>query len=197
MRNKISLREKTLKRKNIKTAITLILVTLAILIAFAFFGITIFARFASFIIDLRTTPGTVEVDDQTPPPPPTLDDLPSATNQTKIEIKGRSQPGNIVILYLNNDTQEVITNREGVFSHTYNLKQGNNTVEAAAKSGNPKIKMDDIDTNVISGKKLRRKLLMLLRDNSMMKYSEISDLRVFRDVKKSTLRQMYYKEKSK
>lgn len=58
------------------------------------------------------------------------------------------------------------------------------------------IKILNIDTNILSGKKLRRQLLKLLRDKSMMKYSEIAELNIFSDVKESSLRNMYFKAKS-
>ena len=58
------------------------------------------------------------------------------------------------------------------------------------------IEVNNIHKNKKNGKKLQRKLLKMLRDKSMLKYSEISKLSYFRDVKVSTLRNMYYIAKS-
>jgi hypothetical protein len=134
MKSRISLREKTLNRKNKNTAIKLIILTLAFVVALVFYGIPVFARFASFLIDLRSTPTLVEVDDETPPPPPVLDNLPIATNQSRIEISGYAQPGHAVVLLINNETKEVLSNREGRFSHTYTLISGENSIQALVKS---------------------------------------------------------------
>jgi hypothetical protein len=134
MRNRISLREKTLTKKNARTALKLVVLTVLFIVTLIFYGIPLFARFASFLIDLRTTPGSVEIDNQAPPPPPILDDLPSATNSSKIDITGSSQPGATVILNLNNDTKEVLVDREGRFSHQYSLKAGDNIIQATTKS---------------------------------------------------------------
>ncbi len=81
---------------------------------------------------------TPEVEDTTPPPPPYLEALPKATKNSQIEIKGSTEPGVTVILNVNSEVYEVISDKQGQFSHTVTLDKEENIVYAFAKdaSGN-------------------------------------------------------------
>lgn len=57
------------------------------------------------------------------------------------------------------------------------------------------IKMENIDTSCKQGKKLRLILLKLLRETCMMKYSEISKINLFSNLRENSLRNLYKKSK--
>jgi hypothetical protein len=106
--------------------------------AFIFYGLPAVAKFAALLMDLRTSTAPVEVSDNTPPPPPRLDPIPSFTNELSVEISGTTEPGVSVILFLNSKEKEVLADNQGEFSHTFMLNKGENTFSSLARdsSGN-------------------------------------------------------------
>ncbi|MBU0569671.1 hypothetical protein KKB40_02720 [Patescibacteria group bacterium] len=133
MTYRYSRRAKIEEKKNIRKAVFFGLLTLVSAIAFFFLGLPAVIKFASFLTELKTSTTLVEFSDNTPPPPPQLESLPSFTNELSVEIKGSTEPGITVILFLNNKQEELLTNSEGKFSYKFNLNDGKNSISAMAK----------------------------------------------------------------
>lgn len=125
-------------RRNIRNAIILLILTLAIGTAFIRFGIPALVKVSVFLTDLKSSGEAVDIDDKTPPAPPKLNDLPEFTNNLKVDIEGSAEPGASVILNINGVSEELIVNKEGGFIHSFTLRGGENSVSAIAKdnSGN-------------------------------------------------------------
>jgi bacillopeptidase F len=107
--------------------------TIVSLILVVVFGLPAIAKFAGFLTGLRKSTQLVEKSDTTPPAPPRIEPLPEATNVLKLEIKGSTEPGASVVLFLNNKKQELVANRDGYFSYDFSLNQSENTISALAQ----------------------------------------------------------------
>lgn len=129
-----------------RTAVVLGGLTVILIGGIFVFGLPTVAKFAAFLTDLRKSGEPVEINDTTPPAPPRLDTLPEATNKTRIEVSGESEPGATVILSFNEDPQEVLADSEGSFRFTFELNDGPNTLIASAKdpSGNESQKTEGV-----------------------------------------------------
>ena len=138
MAKKYSRLSRVEEQKNIRSAIKYIILSIAALLAFFFFGLPAIVKFAAFLSDIRQSGEPVIREDTIPPVLPRFNSFPEATNQIKVEISGTTEPGATVILYLNNSEEEILANNEGVFTYAYLLKKGENTISAIAKdsSGN-------------------------------------------------------------
>ncbi len=133
MVRKYSRLKATEERKNIRKAFVFAFLTIATLAIFIFLGIPAIAKFAAFLTDLRKSGEPVEKVDTTPPVPPKLDPLPEFTNQVRVELKGSTEPGATVVLFINNKKDEVLANKGGVFTYSLPLNKGENTISALAK----------------------------------------------------------------
>jgi hypothetical protein len=96
-----SYRAKTEERKNTKSAFLFIFLTVAAILAVIFLGIPILTQFASFLTNIHKSGQSVDINDKIPPPPPYLSTLPEAVNNLKLEIKGTSEPGATIKIFLN------------------------------------------------------------------------------------------------
>lgn len=133
MTYRYSRKSKTEEKKNIRKAVFFGLLTLISSLAFFFLGLPTVIKFASFLTELKTSTTPMESSDNTPPPPPNLESLPAFTNELSIEIKGSTEPGITVILFLNNKQEEQLTNSGGEFSYKFVLNDGKNTISALTK----------------------------------------------------------------
>jgi hypothetical protein len=123
----------TEERKNIRTAVVLGILTVALVFGIFVFGLPTVVKFAAFFSDLRKSGEPVEINDSTPPAPPRINELPEATNKSAVEVSGQSEPGATVILVFNKKTQDVIADSEGAFRTTFELDDGKNLLTATAK----------------------------------------------------------------
>jgi len=121
------------EKKNIKKAVTSIVAAVALLALLVFFGIPTIAKFAAFLSDLGKSDQPIEQNDNTPPPPPTLDDLPEYTSEQSIEVKGETESGALVTLIYNSKEEEVIADNDGDFSINIRLSKGQNLVYVFVK----------------------------------------------------------------
>lgn len=146
MKRRYSRLNKIEQRKNIRRAFLYSLLTITACLLFIFFGIPSVAKFASFLTEIRTSNVLLEKNDTTPPIIPTLDLLPESTNEKEVEVSGSTEPGAIVILFINNKEEEFLTNKEGKFFTKITLRNGTNTISALAKdsAGNESQKSDTI-----------------------------------------------------
>ncbi len=120
------------QKRNIKRAKAYIFLSVVTLIVLVIFGIPLLVKFAGFIGDLTKANKPVDIQDITPPAPPHFDDIPEFTNKENLEITGTSEAGATVKIRANNNDYEVISNSEGQFSFMFNLKKGENTIDAIA-----------------------------------------------------------------
>lgn len=121
------------EKTNIRRAITLVVLSAVFLIFLVSFGIPLFAKFAGFMSNLGKSNQPIEINDTTPPAPPRIDNLPEYTNQKSLEIAGETEAGAIVTLNFDNQTQEIVADKEGKFSAKYTLNAGENTLFAFAR----------------------------------------------------------------
>ena len=115
------------EKRNIKRAITFVVLSVIFLIFLISFGIPLFARFAGFMSNLGKSDKPISINDTTPPAPPRISTPPEYTNQKTIEIIGESEPGATVFLTFNSQSKEIVADKNGKFSVKYNLNQGENT----------------------------------------------------------------------
>jgi len=130
--------------KNKKRTIFFILLTIITIILIVIYGIPIVVKFVTFLSDLNQSNEAIEIHDKTPPPPPKLTGLPSATKENNIEIKGNTEAGAKVIINFNNNKEEILADSSGNFSFKINLLKGENYIYAKAidSSGNESQKSD-------------------------------------------------------
>lgn len=142
-----SRRSKIEEFRNRNKAVLFILLTLISVLLIFFYGLPAIIKFAAFLTDLNQSSLPVEVNDSTPPPPPRIFSLPSATNQEKIDINGNTEAGAKITLYLNGKEEEIISDSSGNFNFSYKLIKGENIISAKStdSSGNESQKSDNIE----------------------------------------------------
>jgi hypothetical protein len=142
---RLSIEEKRNKRK----AFLFITLTFGALLAMFFYGLPAVVKFAAFLTEINQSSQPVEVNDTTPPPPPRIESLPEATKDEKIEIKGNTEAGSHVTLFLNDQEEEVLADANGKFSFSFTLSEGENHISAQTSdsSGNVSQKTE---TQVVS-----------------------------------------------
>lgn len=138
MKRRYSRLARTEERQSIRKAVFFTFLTVASILAFIFLGLPVLAKFAGFLTDLRKTGLPIERNDTTPPAPPRLESLPEYTNEFSVEIKGTTEAGATLILFLNGDEEEVVADKDGEFNFTFKLDKGDNTLSVKARdsSGN-------------------------------------------------------------
>ena len=128
MKKRYSRLARTEERQSIRRAIFFTFLTIVSIFAFIFLGLPVLAKFAGFLTDIKKSGLPIERKDTTPPAPPRLESLPEYTNEFSVEIKGTTEAGASVILFLNNDEEELVVNKDGEFNFTFKLDKGENTV---------------------------------------------------------------------
>lgn len=138
MNNPYSRRIITQEKRNIRKASLYILLTIAAIALFIFLGIPLIAKTASFVSELKKGTKPIEKQDTIPPAVPNIQIPPEYTNQPKIEIKGTTEPGITIIVQANSQTEEIVSVKDGLFTYTFSLKNGENKISFIAKdnSGN-------------------------------------------------------------
>lgn len=126
------------EKRNIKSAYFYITLSIISVVILVLFGIPLLVKFAGFVGEISKSNKPVEITDTTPPAPPQFDELPEFTNKETLNITGKSENGAVISIRANNDISEVVANSDGVFNFVFNLKLGENTIDAKAKdsSGN-------------------------------------------------------------
>ena len=124
---------KTEEKSNKKRAYLYLALSAIGLVLLVFFGIPSIVKMASFFGDLRSSGEPIGIEDTTPPAPPHMDDIPEATNKSSITVSGTAEPGVTVIIYLNGESFEVLSDKSGEFSYTLEINDGENTLYTLAK----------------------------------------------------------------
>ncbi len=133
MKKRYSRLARTEERQSIRRAILFTFLTIVSIFAFIFLGLPVLAKFAGFLTDLKKSGLPIERNDTTPPAPPRLESLPEYTNEFSVEVKGTTEAGASVILFLNDDEEELVVNKDGEFNFTFKLDKGENTVSVKAR----------------------------------------------------------------
>lgn len=121
------------EKRNQKKTLIYIVLSIIIIVAFIYLGIPGLAKLASFVGDFKKGEEPIEINDTTPPAPPQLEDLPEFTNKANLKIKGSAEPGSTVKLFINDSSEEVLSDKDGQFNFSTNLKKGENKISALAK----------------------------------------------------------------
>ena len=121
------------EKRNLRRAILLIVISIALLTVLAIFGLPLTAKFATFVSDFKNGNKVIQTVDTTPPGPPNLADLPQATNQQSLQISGTSEPLATVLLSLNGTITSTLADKDGNFVFSVNLTKGDNTISAQVK----------------------------------------------------------------
>jgi len=132
MKRRHSRLARTEERQSIRRAIFFTFLTVVSIFAFIFLGLPVLAKFAGFLTDLKKSGLPIERNDTTPPAPPRLESLPEYTNEFSVEVKGTTEAGASIILFLNDDEEELVVNKDGEFNFTFKLDKGENTVSVKA-----------------------------------------------------------------
>lgn len=133
MKRRYSRLARTEERQSIRRAILFTFLTIVSILAFIFLGLPVLAKFAGFLTDLRKSGLPIEINDTTPPAPPRLENLPEYTNEFSVEIKGTTEAGATLTLFLNRDDEELVADKDGDFNFTFELNKGENTVSVKAR----------------------------------------------------------------
>jgi hypothetical protein len=136
MRRTYSRLETVEERKNIRRTFIFGVLTIAFIVFLFTLGIPLLVKFTGFFTDLGKTQKPIDKTDTIPPAPPQIKIPADYTNQTSVEITGNTEAGATVKLFYNNNTQEVLADRDGKFTFNLQLNKGENTVSATAKDTN-------------------------------------------------------------
>lgn len=132
-------------KKNTKSAIFYVLLTIVSIVAIYFVGIPLAGRLTAFVTSLKSNDKKITSSDITPPPIPKFKNFPEATNQQNITLSGNTEAGSTVKLTFNGNSQETLADSDGQFSFNVTLQDGDNTFAATAtdQSGNQSQKTED------------------------------------------------------
>ena len=133
------------EKRNIKKAITFVILTVVTLILLFFIGIPLLGRFTGFISELGKSNKPIASTDKTPPAPPKFNMIPDYTNQTSLEISGNTESGATVKTTFNGSEIESLSDKDGKFTINVDLRAGDNNFSAFAvdPAGNVGQKTDD------------------------------------------------------
>lgn len=124
-----------MRKTSVFSCLTIVLIFLIII-----GGVPFLIRLATFLGDIKSSTKVIEKEDSNPPLPPKFQSLPEATNKNKINIKGFSESGSTVKIFLNDiSDKEIITGADGGFTTEISaLTLGKNFIKAKAfdKAGN-------------------------------------------------------------
>lgn len=129
---------RTEEKRNIRKAFLYLVLTIISIILLIVFGLPAIAKLAAFLSDLAGSNKPIELTDTTPPAPPQLEVPPEFTNRQRVDIKGQSESEISIIVYPNNKEEEILSDKNGLFTYSFALLDGENTISVLAKdsSGN-------------------------------------------------------------
>jgi hypothetical protein len=126
------------ERKNKKSAVLFIVLTVAALILLFFLGIPALGNFAAFVSEIGKSTKPITSSDNTPPAPPKFDSFPDYTNEKEFTLSGNTEPGATIKLTFNGNEQDGLADNGGKFHFSLGLTSGENTFSATTvdSSGN-------------------------------------------------------------
>jgi hypothetical protein len=144
--SKYSRLESVEQKKNFRSAVILIILSIAAVAVLITVGIPALGRVASFVSDLRSGTSQSKSNDKTPPAPPRFGTFPDFTNQQSVNLSGTAEPDAKVKITFNGTEQEVLVDEDGKFSfQNMSLFDGENFFSAVTvdPAGNLSQKTDD------------------------------------------------------
>lgn len=128
------------EKKSLKQALRFILLTIVLLALIIFYGIPALIKLVVFLGDLKSSDQRPDISDTLAPTPPIIEPIAEATNSSVINIKGYTEEGATVKLFIGGiNSKEVVTDKSGSFVFdTIKLKTGENEfkLKAQDKAGN-------------------------------------------------------------
>lgn len=137
------------EKRNIRSAVFFVTLTIIIGILLFFIGIPLFGKLTVFLSDLRGSGKSISNNDTTPPAPPKFNYFPVVTNQQTLTVTGNAEPGANIKLAFNGSSTETLVDKDGNFTFNLQLDNGDNTFSAIAidPSGNQSQKTKDFTIN--------------------------------------------------
>jgi len=140
------------EKKSLQQLVLSILGIISLLFLFFYLGIPLLVKLSGFIAGFKkeTAPTQNETNIVSEP---FLDPLPTATNSAQIQVSGSANPGDDVILFVNDSKSgDKIVGKDGLFSfNNVSLDEGINEIYAQAKAGSkessPSIKVKIVYKN--------------------------------------------------
>jgi len=120
------------EKRNTRSALLFIGLTLVVILVLVFAGVPALTKFVSFVSGLKKNSGQSISNDTTPPAPPRFNLVADFTNQQTATISGNSEPGATVYLTFNGTDQNVVVDKDGNFSFSVQLNDGDNIFSAVA-----------------------------------------------------------------
>jgi len=120
------------EKKNFKSTVLFVALTLGAILIIVVIGIPLFGKLTTLVSDLKSSNKSTSVNDTTPPPPPRFDTHSEFTNQQSFSLSGTTEPGATVKLTLNGTSQEALSNKDGVFNFEVRLLNGENNFSAVS-----------------------------------------------------------------
>jgi len=150
MRQRYSRLESVEEKKNFRSAVILIILTIAVIAILIVAGIPAVGKVATFVSGLRGGNTPAASNDKTPPAPPNFKQFPDFTNQRTANISGTGESGTTVKLTFNESTQEVLVDKDGDFSfQNLGLESGDNFFSAFAIDAAGNISQKSADKKIV------------------------------------------------
>ncbi len=123
------------ERATVKRIISLSAFSIILAVFIFTLGIPLLGRFADVLDSFFGNRSEEQITDKEIPRPPSLDQLPQATNSAKLAISGFSDEGTVVDIYFNSEKVSQVKTRDGKFTYEdLILKDGENQISAKAAS---------------------------------------------------------------
>ncbi|OGM22594.1 hypothetical protein A2961_03980 [Candidatus Woesebacteria bacterium RIFCSPLOWO2_01_FULL_39_21] len=136
MKKRYSRLSKLEEKRDNRHALVLIGTSILIIVFLATFGFPLVTRVSEILISLNKSSASIDINDQTPPPPPRINTIVEYTNQKDVEISGVTEPGALVNIYFNEAKRELLAGSSGSFTANFILVDGENKVYAKAIDNN-------------------------------------------------------------
>ncbi|KKR26902.1 MAG: hypothetical protein UT58_C0004G0045 [Microgenomates group bacterium GW2011_GWC1_39_7b] len=104
------------ERRNLRRAITYIVLAISGLVLLFFLGIPVIGRFTAFVSDLGKSNKPITNTDKTPPAPPRFNTFPDFTNQNQISLAGTTESGTTIKLTFNRNVIDTLADKDGTFT---------------------------------------------------------------------------------
>ena len=172
MRQKYSRLESVEEKKNLRSAVVLIILSVIVVIALVVVGIPTVGKVATFVTGLKSGNTPITSNDKTPPAPPTFGVYPDFTNQSSTSVSGTAEAGATVKLTFNGTEQNTLVDKDGNFSfQNLTLQLGDNQFSAIAVDGAGNISQKTADKKIVYNNK--PPTLSIDRPSDGSKYTEL------------------------
>ena len=128
---------KTENKKAVKSTMFYVVLIMGLIVFLFVLGIPALGQLTNILSQFTSSDQTISNADGPPPSSPNINSLPDFTNERKLVVSGSTRAGYTVVLHLNDELKEVISDADGNFSSSFGLKDGSNSFYATVidKSG--------------------------------------------------------------